>query len=155
MSCFCFILWPVFCVCRRGGSGSHRCGRRAAAKARWWQRRGRKERSGKGWGQLGVEGNDGKPLGFVRGIGRAKKETWRAVFPGLWFGASYITRALKSSGQTTSSCLPINPKFKRNYTVPSLFISMLCISMGLRSSTKSRHLSSSQDSVAQICGSIS
>lgn len=39
-----------------------------------WQRRGRKDRSGEGWDQLDMEKNDGKSLGFVKGIGGAIKK---------------------------------------------------------------------------------
>ena len=94
-----------------------------------WQRRGRKERSGEGWDQLDMENNDGKSLGFVRGIGGAVKKRQGGVPRAVVWGQLYNT-STESSGQTASSCLPINPKFNRKYTVPFLFISTLCISMG-------------------------
>lgn len=115
MSCFCFILWPIFCVCRRGGSGSHRCFRGAAAKARWMAKEGQEGQVRRGLGPAGHGEEWWKISRFCQRHRRGhQEETWRAVFPELWFGASYITRALNLLGKPLQAAFLSTPNSRES-----------------------------------------
>ena len=153
MSCFCFILWPIFCVCGRGGSGSHRCCRAAAAKAR----------------RMAKEGQEGEVRRGLRPAGRAG-EWWKISR----FCQRHRRGCQEETGRCSQSCglgpaiqhehwifwanrfkLPsYQPQIQQKVYSSFPFYLHALYFHGARNFQQSRHLSS-QDSVAQICGSVS
>lgn len=120
MSCFCFILWPIFCVCRRGGSGSHRCCRAAAAKARWMAKEGQERKVRRGLGPAGRAGEWRKISRFVRGIGGAVKKRQGRCSQSCGLGPT-ITQALNLLGKPLQAAFLSTP----NSTESIQFLSFL------------------------------